>query len=175
MKIVISLLFIISFLYSNKNCFDKYAVEEVHNSFNIYVYNPILDDEDEEDLELAARMYLINYLRNKTNKKLYGITIHNFTQSKLWKCNTNLHAVYMINQKNIHYNYDNKQLLIDNNYLDYKKLRKKIIQKIAKIETKDNLGLVEYQLLYNLYFSIGKVSDVDRILDKIINLKMKAF
>jgi len=176
MKFFIPLLLIFNFAYSDESCLQEYSLTEVNNSYNIHVYDMMIDEEeDEEDLELEAKMFLLNHQKNENGtQKLYGVSVHNFTLLKSWKCTGNfLHAIYHVDKENITNIYSKDTLSQDNSNLSYRGTRKRIIGKIAMIEARGNLDLKDYELLYNLYFSIGKIRDTNRIMDTIMELKME--
>lgn len=151
------------------DCTKEFSFTENNSSYKIHVFDYVIDSEI-EDLSLEAKMYLFEKLKEKFKRKIYGLKIKRFQEIDSYKCGEILHSVFKINKNNIHivYKKGNNQHI-----LKYRNIRRKILKKIAFIEVKDKLTLDDYKRLYSLYFSLGKITDVNRIMDKIIELNWR--
>lgn len=166
MKKLLLLIVLTSLLFSS-DCTKEFSFVENSSSYQIHVFDYITDSEI-EDLSLEAKMYLFVKIKEKFKKRIYALELKNFEEINSYKCDGTLHAIFQIDKDNIHFIYTKD---LEDDALSYRDIRKKILKKIAFIEVKETLTLVDYQKLYPLYFSLGKISDVNRIMDKIIELK----
>lgn len=166
--VFILLSILITSLNANNNCSTSYEVLHKSNGkYEIHVLDEIVDENI--DLSLEAKMLLFQHFRTKNkNKKMKGLNLINFMEIKNWECGNFYHALFSIDEKDIEIAFDDQN---SNSHFDYKRGKRLIFDKIVKIEFKEELTLEDYQKLYNLYFSLGKIQKTNEIMDKIIQIK----
>jgi len=166
MKYLVGILFSVVVVFGG-SCIEKFDFTEESDFYVVSVFDYVVPFED-EDLSLEAKMYLLINLKKRYKKKIYGLKMRGFQEIDSYKCDNVLHSVYKIYKKDIIIFYDKND---DSDLVVYRDLKRELIGKIALIEMRDELTLQDYEKLYVLYFSLGKINDTSRIMDKIIELK----
>ena len=150
-------------LFGGFGCKEEFEIIPQNNYLYIHVY----DDTSEDDLSLEARALLYSYIRKiKHLKKNFTLELSHMQPIKEYRCGDTYHEIFRIPLTNI-------KVSSPKSGNSYKDLKEKIYYEIVQLEDKESKSLQDWYRLYNLYFSLGKISKANTIMEKIVELRMK--
>jgi hypothetical protein len=160
------LILLIPWLLFAEVCSEYYKIDDIGNGYKIEVY-----DEDEEFIPLEARLLLYKYIKKKNKiKGNFVLELKHFLAIKEYDCLNGHHEIFFIKKKDI-----SIKKGVNSNQSSYKDIKREIYKKIANIYVKDHKTLKDLYVLYNLYFSLGKIESANKVMEQIMEYNSKGW